>query len=44
MTFKYEIYNENGDFLSDAETELFFVNKTNMRPIALPEKFLNKMY
>ncbi len=44
MTFKYEIYNQNGDFLSDAETELFFVNKSNMRPMALPEKFLNQMY
>lgn len=44
MLFKYEIYNEQGDFLSEAETELFFVNKANLRPMALPSKFLSKMY
>jgi len=44
MVFKYEIYNDNEEFLSEAETELFFVNKSNMRPMALPDKFLSKMY
>ena len=44
MTFKYEIFNDKNEFLSEAETELFFVNKSNMRPMQLPEKFKAKMY
>lgn len=38
--FKYEIYNQDGVLLTNATTEMFFVNKVNMRPMRLPEKYL----
>ncbi len=38
--FRYKIYNENNIHLANATTEMFFVNKSTMRPMRLPEKFL----
>ena len=38
--FKYEIYNQDGIHLAIASTEMFFVNKSTMRPLRLPEKYL----
>lgn len=41
--FDYEIYNEKEELLSTASTTLVFINKENMRPIAAPEEFLNRL-
>ncbi len=37
--FEYKVYNQSGDFLSSGTTELFFVNKHNLKPIRLPEQY-----
>jgi acyl-CoA thioester hydrolase len=39
--FKYQIFNQHQVHLADATTEMFFVNKETMRPMRLPEKFIN---
>jgi acyl-CoA thioester hydrolase len=38
--FRYEIYNQDNVLLTHATTEMFFVNKQNLRPMRLPEKYL----
>jgi acyl-CoA thioester hydrolase len=43
VRFDYEIYNQHDVLLCRATTELFFVNRMNMRPMRLPEKFQNKL-
>ena len=37
--FEYKVTNQSGQFLSDAVTELFFVDKNTMRPIRLPDDY-----
>lgn len=38
--FQYEIFNESGIKISNAETMLVFVDKKSMKPIAAPSSFL----
>ena len=35
--FEYESYNEQGELLNTATTELFFAEKASLKPIRLPE-------
>ncbi|MFN5249569.1 MAG: acyl-CoA thioesterase [Bacteroidia bacterium] len=35
--FEYETYNEQGELLNTATTELFFAEKASLKPIRLPE-------
>lgn len=37
--FEYKTFNQNGELLNTGETELFFVRKTDLRPIKLPEQY-----
>lgn len=37
--FIYEVHNQVGEKLCTATTELFFVRKSDFRPIRLPEKY-----
>jgi acyl-CoA thioester hydrolase len=39
--FQYEIFNETGTKISNAETMLVFVDKQSMKPITAPPSFLN---
>lgn len=39
----YNTFNESGDLLNTAVTELFFVKKSNLRPCPLPEHYSAKM-
>ena len=36
--FEYETYNENGILLNKAETTLVFINRSNNKPMLMPEK------
>ncbi len=38
--FHYEVYNQDNILLCTGITEMFFVNKNTMRPMKLPEKYL----
>lgn len=40
IKFYYELFNENGDLLTTAETTLVFVSKETGRPVSAPESFL----
>ena len=40
IIFNYEIFNEEDQKLSTAETTLVFVNKSTMKPVSAPEAFL----
>jgi acyl-CoA thioester hydrolase len=35
--FEYETYNEQGELLNTATTELFFAEKASLKPIRLPD-------
>lgn len=37
--FEYRTLNQNGELLNTGETELFFVRKSDLRPIKLPENY-----
>jgi acyl-CoA thioester hydrolase len=37
MWFSYQLYNELGELVNEAETELAFVNCANWKPCAIPE-------
>jgi acyl-CoA thioesterase FadM len=37
--FEYKTFNQNGELLNTGETELFFVRKSDLRPIKLPEQY-----
>lgn len=41
--FTYEIADENGELLSTANTELFFVKKQSMRPCTLPHAYMQEI-
>ncbi len=43
IKFTYQVYNEAGALLTDAETTLVFVDKISMRPRKAPEAFLIAM-
>lgn len=40
LFFYYEIKNEKGDLIAEADTMLVFVDKETMKPVAAPEQFL----
>jgi acyl-CoA thioester hydrolase len=41
MYFQYEVWNEDGVLLNDAETTLVFVDGNSMKPIPIPTFVLN---
>ena len=41
-SFHYEIRNEKGDLLNTGSTELFFAQKSTLKPIKLPSEFAAK--
>jgi acyl-CoA thioester hydrolase len=41
ITFQYEVWNEVGMLLNDAETTLVFVDARSMKPIPIPTFVLN---
>ncbi|MEY3585426.1 MAG: hypothetical protein RLZZ243_490 [Bacteroidota bacterium] len=41
MYFQYEVWNEDGVLLNDAETTLVFVDANSMKPIPIPTFVLN---
>jgi acyl-CoA thioester hydrolase len=43
VLFEYEVYNQNGTFLCDGNTELFFVAKNTMKPMMLPAIYSSKL-
>tara|TARA_R110002050_G_scaffold204327_1_gene339670 strand:- start:158546 stop:158950 length:405 start_codon:yes stop_codon:yes gene_type:complete len=43
FSFHYETFNEKGDLLNTAFTELVFVNKETGRPMRIPEQIKNRM-
>lgn len=42
ITFKAEMFNQNGDLMNISETTLVFVNKLNMKPCSPPEYLVEK--
>lgn len=43
IKFCYDIFNENGDLLTSAETTLVFVSKETSRPVTAPKSLLNAL-
>jgi acyl-CoA thioester hydrolase len=43
IEFKYEIYNQDNELLSVAETTLVFVDDKTRKPLKAPASFLDKM-
>jgi len=43
IIFKYDIFNENGDLLTSAETTLVFVNKQTNKPVPAPKSLLDAL-
>jgi len=43
MTFYYEIYNEQGELMNEAETTLVFVNSVSFRPCRPPKCLLERL-
>ena len=43
IAFDYETYNESGELLNEARTELVFLNKENMRPTRAPQILINQL-
>jgi acyl-CoA thioester hydrolase len=41
ITFQYEVWNEEGVLLNDAETTLVFVDAKSMKPIPIPTFVIN---
>jgi len=40
MVFTYEVFNQGGEKISEAETTLVFINKESGRPCKAPEDFI----
>jgi len=43
IIFNYDIFNENGDLLTSAETTLVFVNKQTNKPVPAPKSLLDAL-
>ena len=43
ITFHYDIFNENGNLLTNAETTLVFISKETGRPVPAPQSFLGAL-
>ncbi|MFN8255158.1 MAG: thioesterase family protein [Bacteroidales bacterium] len=43
IEFLYEIYNQNNELLTTAETTLVFIDSTSRRPIKAPDDFIDKL-
>src|SRR5690606_38978084 len=43
IIFNYDIFNENGDLLTNAETTLVFVNKQTNKPVPAPKSLLDAL-
>jgi acyl-CoA thioester hydrolase len=43
IEFLYEIYNQNNELLTTAETTLVFIDSTTRRPIKAPVDFIDKL-
>lgn len=43
IEFSYEIYNQNGDLLTTAETTLAFINMQTNKPMRCPEYIIEKL-
>lgn len=43
LKFTYKVYNQRNELLSEGFTELFFVNKTTMKPIRVSKELLERM-
>lgn len=43
IVFDYELYNENNQLLTKANTVLVFVNKSTMKPTTAPQHLVNKL-
>lgn len=43
MNFYYQVYNEVGEKLCEAETKLFFVDFTSRKPVRAPKLLLDKI-
>jgi acyl-CoA thioester hydrolase len=43
LKFTYKVYNQLDELLSEGFTELFFVNKTTMKPIRVSKELLERM-
>lgn len=43
IIFRYEVYNEAGDLLTEASTTLVFVDRTSMRPCRAPQQLLDAL-
>jgi acyl-CoA thioester hydrolase len=43
LKFTYKVYNQLDELLSEGFTELFFVNKTTMKPIRVSKELLARM-
>jgi len=41
--FKYKIFNEKDELLTEASTELIFINKKTMRPMRCPDYIIEKL-
>ncbi len=43
ILFEYKIYNNKKELLTEASTELIFINKETMKPMRCPEYILEKL-
>ncbi|MFT7614080.1 MAG: acyl-CoA thioester hydrolase [Parvicellaceae bacterium] len=43
ISFDYETYNEKGDKLNEASTELVFLNKENKKPVRAPKALIEQL-
>jgi acyl-CoA thioester hydrolase len=43
ITFAYQTFNEAGDLLNEATTQLVFVNAETQKPMAIPENILQQL-
>jgi acyl-CoA thioester hydrolase len=43
ITFVYQTFNEAGDLLNEATTQLVFVNAETQKPMAIPENILQQL-
>lgn len=44
LYFEYDIKNEKGELISQADTMLIFVKKETMKPVSPPEKFISILH
>jgi acyl-CoA thioester hydrolase len=43
LKFTYRVYNQHQELLSEGFTELFFVNKSTMKPLRISKELLERM-